>query len=146
MDVTLPCVLVRKEEINAVCAVAPKDGKTVLEPFRSFAREHGLPFVILEDSRALANDAEAHRTNGDLWFCLEGEAEFTYGGKMVDPRVKERKDGTRDENELLAHEITSGTEVLMKQGDWLWIPAGVPHQHRAKGVVRFAVIKIPFTK
>lgn len=136
----------RREQIDEVLAANPKEGKTVIEPFRTFAREKGLPFVILEDSHALSNEAELHKTNGDLWFCLEGEAEFTYGGKMVNPQVKVRKDGTRDENELLAHKIDGGTEIKMKQGDWLWIPAGVPHQHRSQGVARFVVIKIPDAK
>jgi mannose-6-phosphate isomerase-like protein (cupin superfamily) len=142
MDIGSVCI-VRKEEIDDVLLAKQKEGKTVLEPFRTYARERGLPFVILEDSRALSNEAEVHKTNGDLWHCLEGQAEFVYGGQMVNPWIKTRKDGTRDENELLAKEISGGATVTIKQGDWLWIPAGVAHQHRAEGVARFVVIKVP---
>mgnify|MGYP001612066114 FL=1 len=136
------CVIVRKQDVEKELAAQPKQGKTVLEPFRTFAREHGLPFNILEDSNTV-NSAEIHKDKGDLWYCLEGEAVFTYGGNLFEPRVKENKDGTRDETELLAEKISGGTEVVLKPGDWLWIPAGAAHSHRSDGVARFVVIKIP---
>ena len=33
--------------------------------------------------------------------------------------------------------------MILKQGDWLWIPAGEPHQHSATGTARLVIIKIP---
>ena len=133
----------KKEEVAAILSsAAPNKGKSMLEPLKSLASEHGLPFKILEDHEVV-NEAEIHRILGDLWYCLEGEATFIHGGELIEPRVKVRKDGTTDENELLAKEISGGTEVAMKPGDWLWIPAGVAHQHSSPGTARFMIIKIP---
>ncbi|MDZ4285450.1 MAG: cupin domain-containing protein, partial [Candidatus Sungbacteria bacterium] len=102
----------------------------------------GLPFKILEDHQTV-NEAEIHRIEGDLWCSLQGEVTFTHGGELVEPRARVRKDGTTDENELIAKEISGGTEVVMKPGDWLWIPAGTAHQHSCTGTARLMIIKIP---
>ena len=134
--------LLKKKDIDVVCATPPITGKNLLEPLKSMAIEHGLPFKILEDHQ-VSNDAEVHLREGDLWYCLEGEASFVYGGALVEPQIKIRKDGTKDENELFAKEISGGTEVMMTSGDWLWIPAGQAHQHSCAGTARFMIIKIP---
>ncbi|MEK7082701.1 MAG: hypothetical protein AAB972_00895, partial [Patescibacteria group bacterium] len=99
----------RKKDIDIMCATPPVKGKNLLEPLKSMAITHGLPFKILEDHQ-VSNDAEVHLNENDLWCCLEGEALFVYGGVLVDPQIKVRKDGTKDENELFAKEISGGTE------------------------------------
>ena len=86
----------------------------MLEPLKSLASEHGLPFKILEDHEVV-NEAEIHRICGDLWYCLEGEATFIHGGELIEPRVKVRKDGTTDENELLAKEAQLQKSVVSRQ-------------------------------
>lgn len=131
-----------KKDISAMCATVPIAGKNLLEPLKSMAVKHDLPFKILEDHQ-IVNDAEVHVREGDLWYCIEGEARFIYGGALVEPQIKVRKDGTRDVNELFAKEISGGTEVVVTSGDWLWIPAGQPHQHSCVGTARFMIIKIP---
>lgn len=133
----------KKEEVAAILSsVTPKKGKNMLEPLKSLAFEHDLPFKILEDHEVV-NEAEIHRICGDLWYCLKGEATFIHGGELVEPRVKVRKDGTTDENELFAKAISGGAETVMQPGDWLWIPAGMAHQHSCLGTARFMIIKIP---
>lgn len=132
----------KKEDINAICATAPIAGKNLLEPLKSTAIERGLPFKILEDHQVV-NDAEVHVHEGDLWYCLEGEVTFIYGGVLVEPQVKVRKDGTKDASEQFSKEIFGGTEVVLKPGDWLWIPAGEPHQHSCPDTARLMIIKIP---
>jgi len=134
--------LLKKEDIEAICGSAPIGGKSLLEPLKSKASDHGLPFKILEDHRVI-NEAEVHVDQGDLWYCLEGNSIFIYGGAMVEPRVKVRKDGTEDKTELFAKEISGGTTVILKPGDWLWIPAGEPHQHSCPDTARLMIIKIP---
>jgi len=62
---------------------------------------------------------------------------------MVDPWVKQNADGTLDEREIKAKEITGGTEVKLKPGDWLYIPAGEAHTHKTEGIARLVIIKIP---
>lgn len=139
------CVLVRKKMIEESLGVAPKTGKRLLEPLKSFAEDRGLPVKILEDT-AVVNDAEVHTEEGDLWMCLEGSAEFTYGGELVEPWYKENPDGTKDLCEQKAKSIRGGAAAVLEAGDWLWIPAGAPHQHRARGTARFAIVKIPMIR
>lgn len=142
-DAFLRAFVLKKEEIeNILSSTMPSQGKSMLEPLKTLALEQGLPFKILEDHKTV-NEAEIHRVEGDLWCCLEGEVVFKHGGELVEARVKVRKDGTTDENELLAKEIFGGTEVVMKPGDWLWIPAGMPHQHSCADTARLMIIKIP---
>ncbi len=94
------CVLVKKELIEETLKTWAKQGKNLVEPLKSFAAENKLPFKILED-KEVVNEAEIHKTEGDLWYCLAGEVKFIYGGKLIEPRsVKE--------NELKAKEIRGG--------------------------------------
>ena len=133
------CVLFRKGELDKILTAPPKQGKKML-----FGVSQKFPLGILEDHEILDNEAEIHKKEGDLWLCLEGEATFIYGGELIESRAKKNADGTTDENELKAKEIRGGAEAVLYPGDWLWIPAGEPHQHRCSGTVRLAIIKIPF--
>lgn len=140
----LRSVLVQSESVREVLANQPETGKRLLEPLRALALESSMPLNILEDTDVW-NDAEIHTHEDDIWYCLEGEVDFVYGGEMVDPWVKENPDGTKDEREIKAKEISGGTKVTLKPGDWLWIPAGEPHQHGTKGTARLVIIKVPRT-
>ncbi|MBI2056285.1 MAG: hypothetical protein HYT37_02800 [Candidatus Sungbacteria bacterium] len=121
---------------------SPVQGKHSLEPLRSFTKLNDVPLAMLEDTD-IVNDAEVHTEKADLWQCIEGEAVFTIGGEMVSPWFKKNTDGTEDKTEIFAKEIAGGDEQVIKKGDCLWIPAGVPHTHRAEGTARFFVIKVP---
>lgn len=136
-------VVVRKAEINETLAIPPSPGKKSLEPFKSFAKERGLPFEILEDSQVLDNEAEVHTHESDLWLCLEGSITFICGGELVDPWVKKNSDGSENPRQLKAKVIRDGDEVVLQAGDWLWVPAGVPHQHRCANTARLVIAKIP---
>lgn len=135
-------VYLAKQEINEALALPPAQGKTVLEPFKSAMRSQGAPFVIVEDTRVSDNMVELHALEADVWMCLEGEAWFKVGGELVDP-VPVLKDGVANPNELRAKEVRGAERYVMKPGDWLWVPAGVPHQHGCDGVARLMVMKIP---
>lgn len=136
------CAVVRGKEIEETLASVPAQGKRLLEPLKSRAAAEKLPFNILED-KEVSNEAEVHRHEGDLWHCLEGEVTFVYGGAMVKPWARQLPDGGTDDREIKAKEISGGTEVVLKPGDWLWIPAGQPHTHRTDGTARLVIIKIP---
>ncbi|MFA6429357.1 MAG: cupin domain-containing protein [Patescibacteria group bacterium] len=138
----LPCVFVQKTLVDETLAVPSTQGKRLLEPLKALASANKMPMNILEDCE-VSNEAEVHTHEADLWHCLEGEVTFVYGGEMVDPWNKKLADGTEDPREVKAKEIRGGTEVVMHPGDWLWIPAGQPHQHRCTGTARLAIIKIP---
>ncbi len=136
------CVFVPSNDVQATLAVPATAGKKLLQPFRAFALANNLPFNILEDVNVV-NEAEVHIHEGDLWLCLEGEVAFVYGGEMVNPWFKKLADGTEDRREVKAKEIKGGTTSILKPGDWLWIPAGQPHQHNCTGTARLMIIKIP---
>ena len=134
-----------KKIIEDNLKVSPLAGKRLLEPLKSMARELNLPFNILEDC-SVENEAEVHIDEGDLWYCLEGEANFCYGGELDNPVNRLNTDGTKNIKELRADTISGGKIEVLKPGDWLWIPAGVPHLHSAKDLCRLMIIKIPVKK
>lgn len=130
--------LVRKEEINKFLDREPVSGKKMLEPLRALFLAKELPFGIIENCEVNKSDAEVHRQEGDLWFGLEGEIEFICGGELVDSWVKDGSNG----NEIGGKDIVGGEKVVLKPGDWLWIPPGEPHLHTAK-FGRMVVVKVP---
>lgn len=135
-------VVIKKEDIEKTLDSSSIQGKRLLEPLKTFSKEYGVPLNVLEDNNVV-NEAEVHKHEADLWCCLEGSVTFIYGGEMVNSWVKKNVDGSLDEREIKAKEITGGTEVLLKPGDWLYIPAGEPHMHKTEGVARLVIIKIP---
>ena len=138
------CVLVRKEVFDQTLANKPTQGKHLLEPLKSLAAENKLPLMGILEDMEVSNEAEIHHHEGDLWCCLEGEVEFIYGGEMVNPWFKKLPDGSEDKREVKAKAIAGGTKSILKPGDWLWIPAGQPHQHnKLDGHARLVIIKIP---
>lgn len=138
----LPCVYVPKTTLDESLAMPAAQGRRMLEPFFSFAKEQRLPFKILED-REVSNEAEVHKTEGDLWLLLEGEVTFVVEGSLVDPMQRLNADGTPNEHEWYAATIQDGREIRMTAGDWLWIPPGQPHQHRCDTQARLVIIKMP---
>lgn len=138
------CVYLSKEEVAGVLKQAPVQGKKLMEPLKAFATSVALPLNILEDADVSDNKAEIHTHEHDLWLGLEGESHFIIGGEMTEPFFSKAKDGTEKKNEIRAYTIKGGTEITVRPGDWLWMPAGVPHQHqKPTGSARLAIIKIP---
>lgn len=138
------CVVVRNNDISTFLHAAPVQGKHMFEPLKVFSKASGIPLNFLEDTD-VSNDAEVHRHEADLWYCLEGEVEFICGGELVEGKVKINKDSTIDDREWKAKAIEGGEKIVLRAGDWLWIPAGEPHQHSAKGTAKLAIIKVPRT-
>ncbi|TSC76385.1 MAG: hypothetical protein G01um101433_752 [Parcubacteria group bacterium Gr01-1014_33] len=134
-------VFISKKEIDSTLTQEPVAGTRQLEPLKSLAIAQNLPFNILEDTN-VANTPEVHLEMGDLWYALEGEVTFMYGGELVNSISPTRKDGTINKKELKGSSIEGGTEVTLHPGDWLWIPPGEPHQHLTKGTVRLVTIDL----
>src|SRR3989338_8683450 len=130
-------IFVEKNIFDKTLQNPPKVGKNLLDPLKSFFEDTGFPVRILEDSEVI-NDAEIHEHEGDLWQCLEGEATFVCGGKLNGLRQSEK-----NPSEWKGSGIEGGEEYFLKPGDWLWIPPGEPHLHKAEGTARLLVIKIP---
>lgn len=116
-------------------------GKRLLRPSKEFSEMTGFPVKILEDCE-VTNEGEIHEHEGDLWQCLEGEAIFFCGGELENPEKHPTKAG-----EWKGSRVKDGSQIILRTGDWLWIPAGEPHQHNCpNGVARMVIIKVPVKK
>lgn len=135
-------LFIPKKQIDEILALPPVQGKRNLEPFASIAKQTGLPFQILEDT-AVSNDAEIHLLEDDLWLCLEGKVAFLCGGTLGESWFSKRADGSLNKNEIKSKTLNDATKHNLTVGDWLWIPAGVPHQHSSIKTTRLAIIKVP---
>lgn len=78
-------------------------------------------YQIYTTTRDTSGQSEIHASWNDNIFIQEGEASFILGGAATD--AKEREPG-----EKRGSVIDGGTTMAMKVGDYLFIPAGVPHQ------------------
>ena len=132
--------VIRSQEIKEILKTPVQKGKRQLEPLKSRFLAGEIPFGIMEDSEVGETEAEVHKNQGDLWFCLEGQADFICGGELIDSRIGDNSSG----HELYGPGIQGGEKITLYSGDWLWIPAGVPHVHRASKIARLIIIKIPF--
>jgi len=90
----------------------------------------------LDKQFQLLGASEVHESWNDNIFIQEGEASFVLGGTATD--AKEREPG-----EQRGSVIDGGTTTAMTVGDYLFIPAGVPHQMIVKPGqrVRFLAFK-----
>lgn len=120
----------------------PQEGKRVLEPLKALTASSLVPLNILENVRTLS-EAEIHGSSADLWHCLSGEITFTCGGELMEASQKIDSAGKPIPGEYRGKNIANGEDILLCPGDWLWIPAGVPHQHQSRDVARLVIIKIP---
>lgn len=136
-----PPVFIPKSVTDETLAVPATQGKHILEPFKSAAK--GSDTYILEDV-AVDNKCEVHRNEADLWTCLEGEVEFDVGGELVDAYERKHPDGSKDEFEVRSApgNIRGAARYILRPGDLLFIPAGVPHAHRTQGTARLYFTKI----
>lgn len=130
-------------DIEEVLAQKAKQGKRQLEPFSALMKSRGVPVAIVEDTNVFDNKAEVHTEAADLWYCLEGTVTFTTGGTLMDKTVRKLPDGGSDTTEWKGTGIEGGTDTVLSKGDWLYIPAGEPHVHRAAGTARLLIAKIP---
>lgn len=137
MNTLSPCVYIPKKVTDEALATPPTPGKRLLEPFKTASGSSAV--YILEDCE-VDNDFEVHRHEADLWQCLQGEVEFEVGGELIEPWAKE---GDDREIKAKAGNARGTTKYALTAGDILLIPAGQPHAHRTKGVVRLYITKIP---
>ncbi len=65
--------------------------------------------------------AEIHQEYSDLFFVLRGKATLLSGDDLQDSR-------TASPGEIRGTSVKNGTSMLLNQGDFVHIPAGVAHQ------------------
>lgn len=137
-------ILIKKEVIDQTVATPSTQGKRLLEPLASLAKELKLPINVQEDNGATDNLAELHENDGDLWYCISGGLKFICGGELDNGYQDKLPDGILKPGEFKAKSIKNGKEFIMTPGDWLWIPPGEPHHRFTTGMNnRFYMIKIP---
>ena len=138
----MQAVVLKKQLIDESLAKETKVGKHPLQPFSDAAKSAGAAVTLLEVTKDISR-AEVHLAHIDYFYCLEGEIEFTTGGALVEPFLREYDDGTVSNNEVRAPRIEGGEVCVLKAGDMLWIPNGLPHSNRTDTYARLLVLKIP---
>jgi len=78
-------------------------------------------YLIYMTTRDKSGQSEVHQNWNDNIFIQDGETNFVVGGAATD--AKEREPG-----KLRGSSISGGKTVVLHAGDYLFVPAGVPHQ------------------
>jgi mannose-6-phosphate isomerase-like protein (cupin superfamily) len=81
---------------------------------------NGSDFTASIAKRAAAGQVEVHAKETDIFYIVDGSATFVTGGTMVGGKE------TRP-NQMLGTDIQGGQVQQLKKGDFISIPAGVPH-------------------
>ena len=68
--------------------------------------------------------ASVHETEAELFYVIDGAGTVVTGGKLVEERR------TNPEN-LTGTSIAGGVSKKVAKGDWIMVPAGIPHQFPA---------------
>jgi mannose-6-phosphate isomerase-like protein (cupin superfamily) len=85
--------------------------------------------------RAETGSSEIHQHEADIFVVEDGEAVIVTGGKMIGGHLQ-------NAGELRGTSIEGGEKRMLKTGDIIHIPAGMPHQilvTRGKPITYFVV-------
>jgi len=96
---------------------------------------NGPDFAASIARRTAAGQVEVHVKETDIFYIVDGSATFVTGGAMVGGRESRP-------NQMLGTEITGGQTHQLKKGDFISIPAGIPHWFKevpASGVTYYMV-------
>src|SRR6266700_1239492 len=70
--------------------------------------------------RTLPGQAEVHEHQADAWYVIDGGCDFVTGGTVID--------GAQESpGEIRGASIAGGEEHHIAKGDFIRVPAGVPH-------------------
>lgn len=126
----------KQEEGEHTSAVMHLPAAQVAQAFREDA-------TLVTDSRFRVNasrrdgpgEAEVHLQDTDIFYVLEGSAEFVTGGTVVEPRAVSA-------TEVRGPRIEGGTTSRLASGDVVTVPSGVPHWfRRVQGPFIYLVVK-----
>ncbi|HEY7190267.1 MAG TPA: hypothetical protein VH436_27130 [Vicinamibacterales bacterium] len=92
-------------------AAALKDGTRIAA---------GPDFTALGAKRTGPGQVEVHDKETDTFYVIDGEATFITGGKMIGGKISRP-------NQWLGTSIEGGETHHLKKGDFIEIPAGMPH-------------------
>ncbi len=92
--------------------------------------------LVQGSHRNAAGQVEVHEKQTDVLYIVDGQATFVTGGTMVGGRSS----GT---GQMLGNSITGGTTQVLKKGDVIVVPAGMPHWFKeVPGQVSYFVVKV----
>lgn len=95
----------------------------------------GLGYRIAVDRRRTPQNANAHRTEAEVWAVIEGTGTITTGGTVVE---------TKKDGKVVSRAIKGGVSQRVTKGDFVMIPEGVPHYiTEANPHVIFIAIEFP---
>jgi len=96
----------------------------------------GLAYRIAVDRRRTPQNANAHRTEAEVWAVIDGAGTITTGGTIVE---------TKREGKVVSRAIAGGVSQRVTKGDFVVIPEGVPHYIKnARGSDQPAARQEPF--
>jgi mannose-6-phosphate isomerase-like protein (cupin superfamily) len=82
--------------------------------------DYGTHAIRLSE-RTVDGGAEIHAHFDDVMLVIEGKATLITGGTVIDPH-------TNADGETHGSGIKDGVTQVISAGDWVHVPAGVPHQ------------------
>lgn len=99
------------------------------------ALANGADFAASLARRNKPGQVEIHTKETDIFFIVDGSATFVTGGTMIGGKE------TRP-NQMLGTDIEGGQTHQLKKGDFISIPAGIPHWFKdvpASGITYYMV-------
>jgi mannose-6-phosphate isomerase-like protein (cupin superfamily) len=92
-------------------------------------------FAVIAARRDKGGEAEVHTGETDVFYVVDGSAEFVTGGAVIDP--KQTAPG-----QIRGSGIRDGVVRTLKKGDVIVIPAKTPHWFRdVRGEFLYFVVK-----
>jgi len=87
--------------------------------------------------RSASGEAELHQTKSDVFYVVSGGCTLVTGGTVTKPR-------TTQPHEIRGSGVTGGQQRKLRPGDFVSIPAGVPHQMLLDpgAEISYAVVKV----
>jgi mannose-6-phosphate isomerase-like protein (cupin superfamily) len=82
------------------------------------------PYNVNMEHRIMNQAASVHETEAELFYVIDGAGTLLTGGKL---KGEQR---TNPEN-LTGTGIDGGVSKRVAKGDWIMVPAGIPHQFPA---------------
>ena len=110
--------VVTASEVASLVAATPKDRNGNANFIRL------APYNVNMEHRIMNQAASVHETEAELFYVIDGAGTLVTGGKLVEEKR------TNAEN-LSGTGITGGVSKRVAKGDWILVPAGVPHQYPA---------------
>jgi len=110
--------IVTGSELASIVAGTPKD-RNGNATFIRLA-----PYSVNMEHRIMSQAASVHETEAELFYVIDGAGALVTGGKLTEERR------TNPEN-LSGAGIEGGVSKRVAKGDWILVPAGIPHQYPA---------------